>query len=99
VYEVCDELGETLREHNKVASVLERAVQNSNEENKPGFRLAIKATRQIDGSTAHLFYTRRYFSGIDLQSKPTMSTKKTNETRKGAIIMLMEAMLPSTTRP
>ena len=33
MYEVCDELDETLREHNKVASILERAVQNSGEEN------------------------------------------------------------------
>ena len=55
VHEEFDELDETLREHNKVASILERAVQNSNEENKPGFRLVINAIRQIDGSTAHLF--------------------------------------------
>jgi len=44
VYEGFDKLGKTLREHNKAASILERAVQNSNEENKPGFRLVINAS-------------------------------------------------------
>ena len=56
------------------------------------------AIQQIDDTTAHLYCTGRYSFEIDLQSKPTISTKKTMETRRGAIIVLMEAMLPFTTR-
>jgi len=53
VYEGFNELGKTLREHNKVASILERAVQNSRKENKPGFRLVINASMSDTADRRH----------------------------------------------
>jgi len=41
--QVCEEHFEVLRAHNKVVSILESVVENSNEENKTDFRLVISA--------------------------------------------------------
>jgi len=59
VYEGFDELGKTLREHNKVASILERAVQNSKKKKKnkvlDWWSMQAWAIQQIDDTSVHLY--------------------------------------------